>query len=517
MRNSIFILFLGILFSLTSCRKDFDTVQSTGTLQFSKETVYLDTVFTNIGSSTYTLKVYNRSKNDIVIPTIKLGRDDSKYRIMVDGMTGNGGSGKVFSNVELLAKDSLFIFIETTAGIADANPDDFLYTDEIQFYGGGSSQKVDLVTLVQDAVFLYPERFEDGSTETVNLGVDVNGDPVTIYGFDLNENDPIHGNELTFTNKKPYVIYGFATVPDDKTLTIQAGARVHFHSESGILVQQNGTLHIEGLPSPAENPLQNEVVFEGDRLEPLYENVPGQWAAIRLRGTQKNNTIEHLTLKNAVVGLYLEAANLDIKDSQFYDCSNFGILARASNITGTNLVLNNSGQANFAGNFGGNYTFKHCTFNNNWASSSQVAVTLNNYLENADGTVTPNPLETANFYNCIIYGSNRVELLLDKVDGTAMNFDFNHCLIKFNESGTALATDPSLIALYAPIKSVASGNFFDQDPKFQNISRNKLNINDQSPAVGKANPAATYFVQKDILGIDRLLEIGAYAARPFPE
>jgi hypothetical protein len=37
--------------------------------------------------------------------------------------------GKVFENVELLAKDSMFIFIEVTANVIDANTTDFLYTD----------------------------------------------------------------------------------------------------------------------------------------------------------------------------------------------------------------------------------------------------------------------------------------------------------------------------------------------------------------------------------------------------
>jgi len=57
-------------------------VASTGDLKFSRDTVYLDTVFTDIGSSTYTLKVYNNSKNDITIPTIQLGKGlNSKYRM----------------------------------------------------------------------------------------------------------------------------------------------------------------------------------------------------------------------------------------------------------------------------------------------------------------------------------------------------------------------------------------------------------------------------------------------------
>jgi hypothetical protein len=44
------------------------------------------------------------------------------------------------------------------------------YTDQIEFDGGTNLQKVELVTLIQDAVFLYPKRFEDGTTETLPLG-----------------------------------------------------------------------------------------------------------------------------------------------------------------------------------------------------------------------------------------------------------------------------------------------------------------------------------------------------------
>ena len=44
-----------------------------------------------------------------------------------------------FDNITLLAKDSLYIFVETTANTADANPTDFLYTDQIQFDSGCNS------------------------------------------------------------------------------------------------------------------------------------------------------------------------------------------------------------------------------------------------------------------------------------------------------------------------------------------------------------------------------------------
>ena len=81
MRRLLLLLLIGFAVSLTSCRNDFDFESSSGNLRFSKDTVYLDTVFTNIGSSTYTLKVYNKSDKNIAIPSLKLGKGmASKYR-----------------------------------------------------------------------------------------------------------------------------------------------------------------------------------------------------------------------------------------------------------------------------------------------------------------------------------------------------------------------------------------------------------------------------------------------------
>jgi len=139
-RLLLFLICFGTLLFWSSCRNDFEFSPSTGNLEFERDTVYLDTVFTNIGSSTYNLKVYNRSDEDIVIPTIQLEDGvNSLYRLNVDGTTGLEGAqeGKLFENVELLANDSLFIFIETTIDISSPSlgtaENQFLYTDKILF------------------------------------------------------------------------------------------------------------------------------------------------------------------------------------------------------------------------------------------------------------------------------------------------------------------------------------------------------------------------------------------------
>lgn len=89
MRYFISFIICIALISVSSCRKDFSTIESFGALEFSKDTVFLDTVFTNIGSATYNLKVYNRSNNAITIPYITLEKgNSSNYRLNVDGIAG---------------------------------------------------------------------------------------------------------------------------------------------------------------------------------------------------------------------------------------------------------------------------------------------------------------------------------------------------------------------------------------------------------------------------------------------
>ena len=55
-----------ILSFWNSCNDEINFELNENLLEFSKDTVYLDTVFTNIGSSTYNLKVYNIGGSEAV-------------------------------------------------------------------------------------------------------------------------------------------------------------------------------------------------------------------------------------------------------------------------------------------------------------------------------------------------------------------------------------------------------------------------------------------------------------------
>ena len=521
MRNSLVILFIISLFSLASCREDFTFEPSTGGLEFSKDTIYFDTIFTGISSSTYMLKVYNKSNNDISISQIKFAKGlQSKYRMTVDGMIGN--NNRIFENVEMLAKDSMFIFIETTVDIAEANPSDFLYTDQILFNGGTIEQKVELVTLIQDAYFLYPQRFDDGTTETLSIG------EREIFGFFLDENDPINGNEYSWNNSKPYVIYGYAAVPSNKILTVEAGARIHFHAESGIIVGNNGSIQVNGLPATnPENFYENSVIFEGDRLEPLYENVPGQWGTIWLTPGSNNNKFENCLIKNGTYGLYVNGnsalsnpePDVTLNNVELYNHSNFGILAETGYIKGENVVINNAGQVALALTYGGKYNFNHSTFNNNWSSSRQLSVIVNNYIE---GVIPETqPMVEATFTNCIIYGSNQIQFIIDKRDDPIFNYKLDHCLIRFNNVNNIFSNNPLYQFVTDSVhydNCLIAVNSAVFRPSFFDVNSNQLIIGDDSAARAQANFIFSNGT-KDITGRTREnpSDIGAYNFITFEE
>ncbi|MEZ4873998.1 MAG: hypothetical protein R2793_00710 [Flavobacteriaceae bacterium] len=498
----------------SSCRNDFDTSPSTGNLQFSKDTVYLDTVFTNIGSSTYNLKVYNRSDKDISIPTVRLSQGEaSKYRLNVDGIPG-----KTFEDVQVLANDSIFIFIETTVDITDqSNDTQFLYTDQIVFDSGSNEQKVELVTLIQDAVFLYPEKFADGTIETLNLGQDGDGEDILVEGFFLD--DP----ELTFTNEKPYVIYGFAAVPSGKTLTVQPGARVHFHSGSGIIVAENGSIKANGAPSSDPELLENEIIFEGDRLEPDFAEVPGQWLTLWLTAGSTNNEFSYATIKNNVVGILMDSNDgdrtLTLKNVQMYNSSNVGLLARTGDVYGENVVIGDAGQSSLACSLGGRYTFNHCTFGNYWSNGfrSFPAVTIDNVLQLSDTEILVADLEEANFNNCIIYGSELREIALVEDENAAFNFNFTNSLIRFEDPQGDFDGLPNY---NFDNQSLYTNCVFNADPVFQDVTVNNLNIETgNSGADGIADPAVSSMVPFDLNGTVRSTsapDAGAYESTEFP-
>ena len=496
MRYFITFIICVVIVSVSSCRKDFSTIANFGSLEFSKDTIYLDTVFTNIGSATYNLKVYNRGNRSITIPKIALENGtSSNYRLNVDGI-----AGKEFNDIDILAKDSIFVFIETTINANNiTNP---LYTDRILFDNGSNQQDVNLITLVQDANFIYPGK------NPITMKIDsltIDGQATTIKGRFLTN------TELTFTNSKPTVIYGYAAVPSNKTLTIEAGAKIYFHNNSGLIIDDKATLKVNGT-------LNEKVVFEGDRLESSFSEIPGQWGTIWMRAGSKDNEIYHAQIKNGIIGILVDSIGststptLKLQNLEIYNHSNFGILARGTNIEGSNLVIGSAGEASFAGTIGGTYNFTHSTFANFWNNGIRQlpTVLINNFFTyvdtNGQEIIETRDLHAANFTNCIFDGNNNIEFILDKIEGGGVfNYNINNCMIQFNDTSNSFDDNTELdftSSYYQDI--ILNGNVH-----FRNSQNEDFIIGQDSDAINKAE---TSLFNLDILGVERTSnpDIGAY-------
>jgi len=255
------VLFLALL-SFQSCRKDeFIDTNPSIKLAFSTDSILFDTVFTTIGSVTKQLKVYNNNDNTISISSIKLeGGSPSFYRINVDGEPS-----LEVRDVEIAAKDSLYIFIHVTIDPNNTN-NPLVVADQIVFETNGNVQGVDLVAWGQDAYFYY----------------------YNIISFDYE-----------FKNDKPHVVYGYVIIDSSYTLSIEEGTNVYMHANSFLYVYRDGSLKINGT-------LDKPVTIQGDRLEEYYKDIPGQWNWIWLSAMSVDNEINYAIIRNSVRGVQID-------------------------------------------------------------------------------------------------------------------------------------------------------------------------------------------------------------------
>ncbi len=429
---SIFVLVLSVVY-FTACRKDKLITNSSAKISFTKDSILFDTVFTQIGSTTKLFRVHNNNSGAINISSIKLARGTSSFfRLNVDGVPG-----KSFTDVEIAAHDSIYIFVEVTIDPNNLlNP--FIYRDSILFETNGNSQHVDLIAFGQNAYYHMP-----------NKKIIFSNTQAFYYGLDTNVNGAAC---VTWKVDKPHLIYGYLVVDSLHKLTIPAGAKIYIHNNGGIWVYKGGCIQVLG----AHN---NEVVFQGDRLEAEYKDLPGQWDRIWINEGNINNCggtrniIDYAIIKNAFIGVHAgysvldgyggstiiqsDPKNLYLTNTVIQNCSFAGILAHYYNITGGNDIISNCGKYLTVFQYGGSYSFKQCTFANYWSQTnnsggSQTRTTPSFFFNNYAGT-TVLPFDSLFFGNCIIDGNLSEEFQFDTLAGGFSNralFKFDYCIMK---------------------------------------------------------------------------------------
>ncbi|MBS4014181.1 MAG: hypothetical protein KGZ97_10565 [Bacteroidetes bacterium] len=458
---AIVILFIYLLSG--SCRDTgFDTDPSIK-LNFSQDTLLFDTVFTTVGSSTKSFKVYNNHHNRINISRIWLEEgSNSFFRFNADGRPGS-----YVDNIEIDQNDSIIVYVEITVDPVNQNLP-LIITDKINFEINGNQQSISLAAWGQDAIFIKPNYTDPDSGISYYLMTD----------------------NQTWNNELPYVLYGFFVVDRDKILTINEGTRIHLHNNSSMIFLGGSSIKVNGT-------LDAPVTFQGDRLEPFYRELPGQWGRIWLTATSKDHEFNYAVIKNGTVGLHVDSIGsfsnptLTIKNSIIKNMSSTGLLLQGSYVYAENTIVANCGEHSAYINIGGKYEFNHCTFANYYSIGIRQTpmVYINNYYFDKNNNVQIRDLIKADFGNSIIYGSLNDEILLDFFPGLGLaNFKFDHCLLKTTMETTA--------SNYISVLK-------NQNPLFNNVQDNDYRLMSGSPAINKGNPNIAAQIPFDILGNPR--------------
>lgn len=463
----LFCSFWMLVFAV-SCNKDeisFDAPSQE--LSFSKDTVFCDTVYHQVRSETYAVKVYNNEDKDIMIPRIRLEKGAaSLYKINVDGKAGYD-----FNNVPLRKKDSLFIYVEIAP---QATGPEAIAEDRILFSNPTGEQHVTLFSVVQDAEFFIQTP----------------------------SNPNILTSNTTWTSNKAKIIYGNLTVDQSVVLNIQQGTKVYFHKNSGMKVAAGATLNINGTQS-------NQVIMRGDRNDPYYDTIPKNWNSIRMEAGSLLN-MNHTRLFGGTKGLDMKQSTATIKNSFIHTFQDYGIYAVGSTVTASNLVMNNCGESAIGIFRGGNHSYTHSTIANysgTMGSRNRLGIFAANEWKNDNGQTEQGALQNLSILNSIVYSDRDNSVNFEKTSGQQFQYLIQNSSIKYaGASGAGFTFDNN------PMNVIQS--YKNEDPKFVNyfIAQMNLRVKTDSPARNKGAVSIAATVPTDIAGVTRTTNptLGAY-------
>ena len=458
----------------TSCIEDGVTTSPSAQPTFSVDTLDMGTVFTDEVTTTHRFTVYNRHDKGIIISDIHIsGENAGMFRLNVDGISGNS-----FSDVEIRAKDSIFVMVEATLPENKSDlPIDI-------------SAKVDFVT--------------NGTLTQVTVAA--TGQDVTrLRGFTVD-------SDTQFSATKPYQIFDSLVVAPDATLTLPAGARLCFHDGASMIVR--GSLRAEGT-------IEKPVELRGDRTGDVITNVTfdlmsRQWEGLQFTPSSHDNILTHTTVRNTWYGVIVSGdgseqptPKLTLHNSRLRNSGDLVLEVYDADITATGCEFGEAANG-LVRLSGGKHIFNHCTFANYYLFAAIAGpalqfdhVGLESDLSpvNGGGPGTPEDMRTpytsAQFTNSIVYGLGSD---ISHNDLTGTQIFLRNCLLK--SKGT---DDNNFIACV-----------WDQDPLYYTVREDYLfdyRLKPESPAIGTADPALTLpEAAVDAYGLPRGArpDIGAY-------
>lgn len=363
------LLTLAALIGLTavSCIEDDFTTSSTDVLAFSTDTLSFDTVFTDLGTPTARLKVFNRAKKSINISNIRFKDPSTKFAMNVDGQ-----SGSVFSDIEIRGRDSIFIFVECKLPLSSTDKPQ-LTEDDILFLTNGVEQAVHLEAWGQNVTRLRNERIT---------------------------------KDTRFTAERPIVVFDSLIVEPGATLTIDPGVQLLFHDKASLTVR--GRLHAVGEPG-------RMIDMRGDRLDNVlpdvgYDIMSGQWAGVSIAPESYSNRMEYVNMRSTVSGLRIDSCadtsrtKLTLLNSWLHNSQSTVLESKYVRVEALGCCFSEAAD-HVVALYGGDCKFVQCTFSNYYLFTAPYMSIVGLYhLFDRDVPLSELPLMKGEFENCIIYG-----------------------------------------------------------------------------------------------------------------
>lgn len=388
-------LMLSAVLALTVACSDDDTFSSAPNLllDFSTDTLRLDTCFSSVPTPMRSFWVYNRSGEGIRLQTIRLERgNQSGFRVNVDGIYLGPQTGWQTNQVEVRNRDSLRVFVELTSSLNYQDEPQKLEDNLIFTLENGNIQRVNLMTYTWDATLLNNMRVrEDTVIDSPN---------------------------------KPVVVYGTLQVDSLATLTISAGTTLFFHNDAGIEVY--GRLLTLGTP-------EANVTLRGDRIDHMFDYLPydrlsGQWQGIRFHESSYENHLLYTDLHSPYHGIQCDSSDVDrrklyLEASTIHNCQGYGLRAVNSYVVLQNSQLSNT-LADCLSVVGGRAEVNHCTIAQFYPFDANRGVALRFTADQAS-------LLGFDCRNTLITGYADDQMMGQPGDSTAVfNYSFSDCIIR---------------------------------------------------------------------------------------
>lgn len=473
------LIFLLPIICFYSCEDDLFSSDPEKVLSFSTDTLTFDTVFTTIGSTTEKLMVYNPNNRALKISSIGLaGGAKSQFRINVDGSLS---ADNHFSDIEIRAKDSMYIFVEVTVDPRDVNAP-VLVTDSVVFKTNGIEQKVRLEAFGQDMILFRNKLIL---------------------------------NDTTLSADKPYLIYGNLTVDSAKTLHLPAGCQLYFHNNANLIVR--GNLRAEGT-------FDKPVLMRGDRLDKAkflypvpYNYVAGQWGGVYLLWNKGNHLLRNVNINSGYVGVYMNNSDrnqlpeLQIENCRIHNFVYYGLVVQNANVKVTNTEISNTGSYSVYLS-GGKHVFLQSTIANYYNSSpGRPSSRDKNPAVMIMGLYRTAPMQTE-FRNCIVAGGLETELSIVSRFLTQYKAVFSDSYIRRKEAYE--------LSQFQNIRWYAQNDTIFKHPFYNDTTSVYFNFTPDSvsPVRGLADRTIAAQYPIDLNGVNRLEDnapdAGAYEWQP---